>query len=89
MIHNNPNCDGGGPHDSGEVRRYPLGGSANLILCLRCWARENQYRYRRGLDAGQCQCPACVPIGTYEHEDTCPWAAWPQQDWAAAEVYTT
>ena len=38
-------CDGGcctEPH--GEVRVYPLGGGANLILCEACFAHENTYR---------------------------------------------
>jgi hypothetical protein len=44
----NWNCDGSGPHTEGTVKKYPLGGGANLILCIRCWARENQYRFNRG-----------------------------------------
>ena len=48
MTHN-PNCDGGHcRHSSGEVRLYPLGGGANLILCAACWAHENAYRSERG-----------------------------------------
>jgi hypothetical protein len=38
------------PH--GEVRVYPLGGGANLILCQACWAHENRYRYERGRETG-------------------------------------
>ena len=47
-IHNN-NCDGA--HctcEIGEVKLYPLGGGANLILCRACWAHENRYRFNRG-----------------------------------------
>jgi hypothetical protein len=44
----NWNCDGAGPHCSGTVRKYPLGGGANLILCAYCWERENLYRKRQG-----------------------------------------
>jgi hypothetical protein len=51
----NPNCDGEGPHDPTEVRLYPLGGGANLILCFRCWAHENRYRYNRGHTTGKPQ----------------------------------
>lgn len=49
----NPNCDGS--HcltESGEVRLYPLGGGANLILCAACFAHENQYRRERGRETG-------------------------------------
>lgn len=49
MYHHNPNCDGSHCRcATGEVRLYPLGGGANLILCLACWAHENRYRYERG-----------------------------------------
>jgi hypothetical protein len=47
MAHNN-NCDGSHCRsEAGEVRLYPLGGGANLILCHACWAHENRYRYER------------------------------------------
>lgn len=43
------NCDGGGPHSGlREVRTYPLGGGANLILCQACFARENRFRRDKG-----------------------------------------
>lgn len=50
-------CDGAGPHFSGtslsrEVRSYPLGGGANLILCAACWGRENRYRAERASETG-------------------------------------
>ena len=34
---------------NGEVRVYPLGGGANLILCRACWTHENLYRHSRGV----------------------------------------
>ena len=53
-VTHNPNCDG--EHctsPAGEVRLYPLGGGANLILCQACAAHENKYRYERGRATGQ------------------------------------
>jgi hypothetical protein len=44
----NPNCCGDHCRNNGEVRVYPLGGGANLILCHACWAHENRYRFNRG-----------------------------------------
>ena len=61
----NWNC--GGDHcrePNGEVRVYPLGGGANLILCRACCDHENRDRAERGQPD-----------------------KWPQQDWAACEVY--
>lgn len=56
----NPNCDGGHCRaDTGEVRVYPLGGGANLILCRACVAHENAYRAERGRDTGR---PADWPV---------------------------
>lgn len=50
---NNWNCDGAGPHSTNpEVRKYPLGGGANLILCLACAGRENRYRAERRAESG-------------------------------------
>ena len=46
------NCDGSGPHSLGEVRLMPTGGDGNLILCLRCWMRENSYRIERNRELG-------------------------------------
>lgn len=40
----NPNCDGSGPHDKGEVRVLPLSEDGNLILCLYCYNAEMRYR---------------------------------------------
>lgn len=45
MSNINPNCDGNHCVDAGEVRVYPLSGGANLLLCMRCFAHENRYRY--------------------------------------------
>jgi len=50
----NYNCDGS--HCSspyGEVRVYPLGGGANLILCITCAAHENHFRFERGRETGR------------------------------------
>ena len=50
----NYNCDGAHCADAhGQVRVYPLGGGANLILCQACAAHENRYRYQRGVETGQ------------------------------------
>ncbi len=47
-MNHNPNCCGSHcRHEQGEVRLYPLGGGANLILCHACWAHENRYRFNR------------------------------------------
>lgn len=45
----NPNCDGSycGCNSTGEVRVLPLGGSANGILCHRCYEHEIAYRRQR------------------------------------------
>lgn len=50
MINKNKNwdCDGDACTDSkSEVRVYPLGGGANLILCHSCFAHENKYRFNK------------------------------------------
>jgi hypothetical protein len=48
----NWNCDGNQCREpNGETRVYPLGGGANLILCQACFAHENRYRFRRGIEA--------------------------------------
>ena len=46
----NPNCDGAGPHDSGEVRRFPTGGGGAAILCRRCYVTEYTWRRQRNLE---------------------------------------
>jgi hypothetical protein len=51
MRKENPNCDGSGPHsDNPSVRKYPLGGGANAILCRACVDKENRYRAIRRAD---------------------------------------
>ena len=44
-VYEQNNCDGSGPHTTGEVRVMPTGGDGNLILCRQCW--ENELHYRR------------------------------------------
>lgn len=76
MSNNNANCDGEHCVDAGEVRVYPLGGGANLILCMRCFAHENRYRFER--------------VQTYVRGGGTRERAlveWPQVDWATAERY--
>lgn len=47
----NYNCDGDAcARSDGEVRLYPLGGGANLILCRTCFAKENAYRRQRAIE---------------------------------------
>ena len=50
----NPNCDGDHcQSNTGEVRLYALGDKplhGNMILCLACWAYENQWRFKRGME---------------------------------------
>ena len=41
------NCDGSGPHASGEVRLLPTGGDGNLILCQKCFEYELSWRRER------------------------------------------
>lgn len=48
-------CDGAGPHSGEVVKRYPMGGGGFAILCIRCWANENRFRYERGKETGQPQ----------------------------------
>jgi hypothetical protein len=68
----NFNCDGAGPHsDNPEVRRYPLGGGANLIFCRECVAKENRYRAARRADTAN-------PVDP---------AGFPHQAWADLEIY--
>lgn len=45
----NPNCCGGAcTSKEGQVRVYPIGNGANLILCHSCWTHENNYNASRG-----------------------------------------
>lgn len=68
---NNPNCDGPGPHSGRQVRRYPIGGGSNAILCRACVARENRYRAERRADTAN-------PVDP---------AGFPHQDWQTLKVY--
>lgn len=44
----NPNCDGVGPCDMGEVRRMPrMSGDGADILCIRCHGREAAFRRKK------------------------------------------
>ena len=52
-MHNDYCCGSHCRSETGEVRVYPLGGGANLILCHACWAHENRYRYERGKEMGR------------------------------------
>jgi hypothetical protein len=72
----NWNCCGSGPHVAGEVRVYPLGGGANLILCAACWCRENQYRIERQSQ----RLPRKIDENDFD---------WPLHNWRKAEVYST
>lgn len=47
----NPNCDGDHcRYVRGEVRKLPLGGGANAILCRTCWAHEMAFRIKRNME---------------------------------------
>jgi hypothetical protein len=52
MSNINPNCDGSHCRQPGEVRLYPLGGGANLILCASCWYHENAFNRQRARETG-------------------------------------
>ena len=59
---NNPNCDGGQCHKStGEVRKLPMGGSANAILCFDCYRYEMQYRRERNEELED-DCKFAIPL---------------------------
>lgn len=49
----NWNCNGAGPHASGEVRILPTGGDSNAILCRLCFSREISYRATRNVELGR------------------------------------
>ena len=54
VVAKNYNCDGSHCRErNGEVRVYPIGGGANLILCASCAAHENSYRWQRGRETGR------------------------------------
>jgi len=77
----NVNCCGSKCRDPhGEVRVYPLGGGANLILCHACWTHENSYRRMRQRN---------YMLGSPYHVDDSKRAEenWPQHNWDEAEKY--
>lgn len=89
----NWNCCGDQCRDpNGEVRLYPLGGGANLILCHACWAHENRYRYERQADyvrKAQSECRLMIgPDREAVRVRAQQQAAedWPQLNWHKAEV---
>ncbi len=49
----NPNCDGSGPCNMGEVRVLPSGGDSNLILCRTCFYREIVFREGRNRELAE------------------------------------
>ncbi len=50
------NCDGSGPHTSGQVRVLPTGGQGNAILCWSCFQQEMAWRIERNQElAGDCK----------------------------------
>jgi len=52
--HENPNCDGNGPHATSlMVKRMPMPRGGNLILCQTCWGMEIAFRDSRSKEAGQ------------------------------------
>jgi len=54
MTIRNWNCCGEHCNDpAGQVRVYPLGGGANLVLCMACAAHENRYRQHRAKETGR------------------------------------
>ena len=51
---NNPNCDGDKCTEArGEVRRLPLCGGGNLILCKTCYRNEMAFRRDRNRELGK------------------------------------
>ena len=42
-------CDGAGPHARGLIRKLPLGGGANLLVCAFCFEKEIAYRKDRNM----------------------------------------
>lgn len=65
----NNNCDGSGPHTTGEVKILSSGGCSNLILCHACFNRELQWRTKRNIElstAYQFDLPAWENCKVYE-----------------------
>lgn len=49
----NPNCDGDKCRSSkGQVRKLPIDGDGNLILCRVCFDHEILFRVERNIDLG-------------------------------------
>ena len=47
-------CDGEAPHFGPDgVKRYPINADNGAILCLHCWAKENQFRFNKWNADGQ------------------------------------
>lgn len=59
----NWNCDGFGPHTSGEVRVLPYAGGGNMILCKSCYENEKRERQRQSAD-----CPDWNSLKVYTGE---------------------
>jgi len=56
MSNRNWNCDGDKcAMPNSVVRLFPLGGGANLILCLSCALHENRYRQQRATETGNAE----------------------------------
>ncbi len=72
----NPNCDGAHCYkEDGEVRKLPLGGGSNLILCENCfdyeinWRREENYECRNVNNPPKFpNLPAWQDLGLYKGE---------------------
>jgi hypothetical protein len=63
----NYNCDGSGPHTSGEVRLLPTGGGGNAILCRSCFEHEILYRrYRNESNGAEFDLPTWASLKVYE-----------------------
>ena len=65
------NCDGSGPHASGDVKLLPTGGDSNAILCRQCWENELAYRRDRNRSLGvfaQFDLPSWQDANPYDTE---------------------
>jgi hypothetical protein len=65
----NNDCDGNGPHTTGEVKLLASGGCANLILCHACFVREIAFRKSRNTELGRnvFELPAWETLKPYEY----------------------
>ena len=72
----NPNCDGSGPHLTGEVKVLPVamgpeGSESNVILCRACFAHEIAWRRERNKTLNkkaQFALPKWEQLKTYKEE---------------------